>query len=100
MLHPLFYKSYHKVNLFPVIRLVKKTGLTVRTSVGLQSESDPSAGIPVQRNEAEETSDGWLLQLVLNNAVCITVTWKRLKTHNGKMLTQYLFYCCLTQKHM
>ena len=55
--------------------------LTVRTSVGLQPEPDPPAGVPVQRNEAEEASDGRLLQLVLNHAVGITVTWKRLKTH-------------------
>lgn len=62
-------------------RKTTKKRLTVRTSVGLQPEPDPPAGVPVQRNEAEESSDGWLLQLVLNHAVCITVTWKRLKTH-------------------
>lgn len=77
---PVCVHSYMKTLESPV-SAIKKTGLTVRTPVGLQPESDPPVGVPVQRNEAQEASDRRLLQFVLNHTVCITVTWKRLKTH-------------------
>lgn len=56
----------------------EERSLTVRTPVGLQPQSHPPAGVPVQREEAQEASDGRLLQFVLNHAVCVTVTWERL----------------------
>lgn len=58
--------------------------LTVRTPVGLQPQSHPPAGVPAQREEAQEASDGRLLQFVLNHAVCVTVTWERLEPTNKK----------------
>lgn len=61
------------------ICLVKNIRLTVRTSIGLQPESNPTVWIPVQRNETDKAGDCRLLQLVVDHTVCVTVTWKRLK---------------------
>lgn len=63
------------------LSLITEIELTVGTSVGLQSESDPPAEIPVQGEEAEESSHRRLLQLVLNHTVSVTVPWKSLGTH-------------------
>ena len=50
-----------------------KGRLTVRTSVHLQPESDPPAGVPVGRPQADVVSHHRVLQLVLDHAVCVTV---------------------------
>lgn len=55
-----------------------KPELTVRTSIGLQPESNPSTGIPVQRDKADIPSNHWMLELMLNHAVCVSVSWKGL----------------------
>ena len=52
--------------------------LTVGTAGGLQPEADPPVGVPAQRDEPEEASHGRRLQLVLDDAVGVTVAWKRL----------------------
>lgn len=54
----------------------KKPKLTVVTSVGLQSESNPTVGIPVQGDQADVASDHRVLELVLDHTVCVGVTWK------------------------
>lgn len=73
------------------LSLITKIELTVGTSVGLQSESDPPAEIPVQGEEAEESSHRRLLQLVLNHTVSVTVPWKSLGTHRcGGNIDQHL----------
>lgn len=59
-----------------------KAGLTVRTSIGLQPESDPTIRIPVQGEEADVASDHWMLELVLHHTVCVTVTWESLGGEN------------------
>lgn len=56
--------------------------LTVRTSVHLQPKSNPPAGVPVYRHQADIVSHHCLLQLVLDHAVCITVPWKGLHEHS------------------
>lgn len=73
------------------LSLITEIELTVGTSVGLQSESDPPAEIPVQGEEAEESSHRRLLQLVLNHTVSVTVPWKSLGTHRcGGNIDQHL----------
>lgn len=54
----------------------KKPKLTVVTSVGLQSESNPTVGIPVQGDQADVASDHRVLELVLDHTVCVGVPWK------------------------
>lgn len=71
----------------------KRPKLTVRTSVGLQSESNPSIGIPVQGDQADVASDHGVLELVLDHAVCVTVTWKGLKKKTHQQQQQQLVYC-------
>lgn len=53
--------------------------LTVRTSVGLQSKSDAPVVAPLQRDQADIASDHRTLELVLDHAVGVAVTWKRLE---------------------
>lgn len=63
-------------------RVKKKQKLTVRTSVGLESESDPTTEIPFQWDQADIASDHEMLELVVDHAVCITVTWKCLENRS------------------
>lgn len=60
---------------------LKKPKLTVRTSIGLQSESNPTIRIPVQWDQADVASDHQVLELMLDHTVCVTVTWKSLEKH-------------------
>lgn len=57
----------------------KKPELTVRTSVRLQSQSDPTVSIPVQGNQTHKAGDHRELELVLDHTVSIVVTWKGLE---------------------
>ena len=59
-----------------------ESGLTVSTSVYLQSEPDPPGGVPVQRDQAEVASYAGLSQFVLDHGVCITVAWESLEQQN------------------
>lgn len=83
----LIWSHYKSVKIF--ICLVKNIRLTVRTSIGLQPESNPTVWIPVQRNETDKAGDRRLLQLVLDHTVCVTVTWKRLKSQTKDHVLHY-----------
>lgn len=61
------------------MRIEKKPKQTIRTSICFQSEADPTAGIPVQWDDADVAGDDWMLELVQDDAVCITVAWKCLE---------------------
>lgn len=51
----------------------------MRTSVGLQPESDAPVVTPLQRDQADVASDHRTLELVLDHAVGVAVAWKRLE---------------------
>ena len=70
---------------------VKNTegGLTILTSIYLQSESNPPSGVPVKRNQAEVAGYHGLFQFVLDHRVCITVSWKSLKQHDNIQYFRY-----------
>lgn len=51
----------------------------MRTSVGLQPESDAPVVAPLQRDQADVASDHRTLELVLDHAVGVAVAWKRLE---------------------
>lgn len=76
---------------------IKKQQLTVRTSVGLQSESDPTTGIPFQRDQADIASDHEMLELVVDHAVSVAVTWKCLENKSQQRVSQFspCLYSCL-----
>lgn len=63
-------------------RIQEKPQLTVRTSIGLKSESNPTIGVPVQGDQSDVAGDHWMLELVLDHTVCVTVTWKSLKKNH------------------
>lgn len=60
-------------------RTEKKPKQTIRTSVCFQSEPDATTGIPVQWDDADVAGDDGMLELVQDDAVCITVPWKCLE---------------------
>lgn len=52
--------------------------LTVGAAVHFHSQAHPARGVPVERDEAQETGPHWLRQLVLDNGLGIHIPNKPL----------------------
>lgn len=57
--------------------------LTVGAAVHLHSEAHPAAGVPVARDEAQETCSHWVGQLVLDDGLRIRIPDKSLREQGG-----------------
>ena len=77
----------------------KNVKLTVSTSVGLQSESDSTVGIPVQGDQADVAGDHRVLQLVLDHTVCVSVSWKGLGKKKTYLQQLIFWHVSTTQRH-
>ena len=61
--------------------------LTVGAAVHLHPETQPAAGVPVQRDETQETGSHRVGQLVLDDSLRIHVPHERLRDQTERKIT-------------